>query len=287
MPNKQGNTAGNISNKGLVAIQDDWLYVLAAIKQKTNGDDFTAINGGGTPQGIYLNAVGDWLYYRSFENGCIYKVHINGGTPLQLNSHSSTNILVVDEWIYYTKQDDKNAVGGKICRMKTDGSLSSTITNCDCGDINVIDDWVYYINYDEGERSASGCIYKIKVNGRGMEKLSDESACNVNVVGDWIYFGNASRGHTFWKMKTDGSEKQMLLDGVQGSSWNVSGDSVYYRKSSRKALCKARLDGSDFMDLDSGDMPTDILVAGDWVYYGVQSGGVYKIRTNGTDKGTM
>ena len=289
MAEKYGNTPGNINNRGIVTISDGWIYFLGVYKVREDGKtDFTVINDDSRgPQGMYLNVVGDWMFYMSQENGHIFKVRTDGDmerapvTPTRLNNDKSSNVIVAGEWIYYTNEDD----GSKIYKIRVDGSGRQKVNGDESGYLNIVGDTIYYVNYGDSARKATGCIYKIDVNGNDRTKLCDESAHSVNVIGDLIYYGNASKGHTFWQIRTDGSANQQLLGDMQGGSWNVVGDFVYYRSAATNGqkLCKIRLDGTGGQEL-SKEAANFINVVGDWVYYTAGEtfpGEIYKVSTNG------
>ena len=74
MLTKQGNTSGNINNRGFVTTQDGWIYFLGVYRGRTDGSGFMVMNDDSKgPQGMYLNVIGGWLYY-SGQDKCIYKV---------------------------------------------------------------------------------------------------------------------------------------------------------------------------------------------------------------------
>ena len=296
MANKQGNTAGNINNNGLVTIQDGWIYFLGVYRVREDGQTgFTVINDDSEgAQGMYLNVVGDWLYYMSQDSGYIYKVRTNKDfenpdsgweRPIKLNSDKSENIIVCNSHIYYINKND----GGKIYKMRTDGTGQQKLNDVQSGFMNVVGDWIYFSNLDESTKNAAGCICKMRTDGSNLEKIGEEAACHLNVVNGWIYYGNASKGHTFWKMRIDGKENLQIKAFEQGSGWNIAGEWVYYHstgKGGKQRLYKRRLaDGSGEKSLCDA-VATNINVVGNWVYYMDGSnlpapGNIFKVMTSG------
>jgi len=291
MQNRQGNTAGNINNMGLVSIQDGWIYFLGVYRGREDGSGFTVINDDNMGPKAYVNVVGDWMYYQdAIAGGGIYKVRADkdfedpssGWTkPQQLNSDQSVNLTVVDDWIYYINKDK----GNKIHKIRTDGTNNQQLNSDDSDFINVVDGWIYYANLGDSNRKASGCIYKMRTDGTGRQKISDDDGCFINVVDGWVYYGNASKGHTLWKMKPDGSDNQLQANGMQGSFWNIVGNLAYCRVTVDSALTKLELNGDRGWTIRK-DETVLINVVGDWIYYADSLSPfskICKIRTDGTD----
>lgn len=292
MPNKQGNTAGNLNNMGLVSMQDGWIYFLGVYRQREDGSDFTVINDDGAGPKFYVNAVGNWLYYQDpAAGGYIHKIQAdkdfenpNSGwtKAVSINNVLSKNITVVGDWIFYINQSD----GNKIYKILADGTGNQKLSNDASDFINIVDDYIYYANLDDSSRSAVGRVYKIRTDGSGRQKISEDDGCNLNVVDGWIYYGNASKGHTLWRMKPDGGGNQLLVSGLQGGSWNVVGDMVYGRIADDQSLSKLELTSDRSWKLN--DETTGLVnIVGDWIYYingQVPPAPICKMRTDGTEK---
>jgi hypothetical protein len=180
------------------------------------------------------------------------------------------------DWVYYVNNND----GGKLYKMRTDGSEKKRLNDDMNWYINVIGEWVYYQNDTDGEN-----FYKIRTNGSEKAKLGDDKIYYINMIGDWVYYRNGSDGGKLCKIRTDGSEKKRLDD---DQSWylNVADDWVYYcNDTDGGKLYKIRTDGSGKKQLN-GDKSWYLNVAGDWIYYcnGSDGRNLYKIRTDGTER---
>ncbi|MCL1832438.1 MAG: DUF5050 domain-containing protein [Oscillospiraceae bacterium] len=71
-----------------------------------------------------VNVIGDWIFYINTDDGCIYRVDINGDNISRLNDISSASLAIVGDWIYYTGQAD--GVTG-MYRMKLNGDKNKKI----------------------------------------------------------------------------------------------------------------------------------------------------------------
>ncbi|MDC3418364.1 DUF5050 domain-containing protein [Aquibacillus salsiterrae] len=104
--------------------------------------------------------------------------------------------------------------------------------------------------------------------------------------GDWVYFSNISQGYKLYKMRLDGTGKQLLASD-RSLYINVVGDWIYYINQSDQAkMYKVRTDGTQKTRIDDQHSATVISVVGDWIYYVTQSEQykLFKIKTDGTGK---
>jgi len=124
-----GNTLGNITNGGVVAFQEGWVYYcngnddVSIYKMRINGSEKTKLN---SDRSMFLNVQGDWVYYSNIEEtekSSIYKVKTDGTKRTKLTNDSASFINVVDEWIYYSNASDNR----RIYKIKTDGTEKTLI----------------------------------------------------------------------------------------------------------------------------------------------------------------
>ncbi|UNC91110.1 DUF5050 domain-containing protein [Candidatus Contubernalis alkaliaceticus] len=277
---QRGNTVGNISNLGLVAQHNEWVYFFEGhhlYKSKKDGSSRTRLNNDSS---YYINVVDDWIYYCNGDDGDkIYKIKTDGSSRTRLNNDSSYYINVVDDWIYYCNGDD----GDKIYKIKTDGSSRTRLNDDESLCLNVVGGWIYYsTQFEPG-------IYKIKTDGSSLMRFHDDiclSAHEINVVGDWIYYVDPYQDFKIFKMKTDGSGLTCLNDD-KSFYINVVEDWIYYVNwDDSWRIYKIKTDGSGRTILNY-DSSTDfsICVLDGWIYYFTSFDGfddIYKMRMDGT-----
>ena len=281
-PYVYGNTSGNITNGGGAAVQ------------------------------------GDWIYYRSNDDGKIYAIKTDGSGLRKVNDDDSADINIVGDWLYYTNLNiDERST---IYAIKTDGSGRRKITDDRSYCVNVVNDWIYYSNMSDGYK-----MYAIKTDGSGRQMITDHRSYNLTVVGDWIYYesgfiyaiktdGTEQRKLTdvataprfvtvsddwiffcesgsLYTMKTDGSERKKLTDHMDTyiTYINVVGDRIYYCNNDDIVACtySMKIDGSERIKLNN-DETHDINVAGDWIFYinsnpGDDSG-KFAMKTDGSER---
>ena len=157
-------------------------------------------------------------------------------------------------------------------------------------------DWVYYI--DSVGTHITG-IFKSRHDGSGtveLNRLMEKGfwvQYNLNVYDDWIYFSAVNMNTNpstvpLMRMRTDGTDLEELFVGVSGDNHihhvSIVDDWIYFYVGSR-GLLKSRLDGSDLTLVSDKLYMQYINVVGGWIYYyDEEESGIFKIRTDGTEK---
>ena len=181
--------------------------------------------------------------------------------------------------------------GNGLFVSKLDGSEKRQLAMGDISSINIKDEWVYYV---EGKS-----IYKTLLDGSESIELSIYTT-NLVLDGEWLYYSYfydySNNNYGLYKMKLDGSEKQILAYGIV-KNINVSGDWVYYtlENSANDGLYKVKTDGSentliynDEFIIEHG-LDGNVILDGDWLYYYKQyvhvdnNKGIYKVKTDGSE----
>lgn len=114
-------------------------------------------------------------------------------------------------------------------------------------DLQIYKDWIYCISIEKGLNR----VIRMNLDGTGKEIIINAAAQSFQIVNDWIYYGDPSNSSTLIKTKTDGTGTvKILQDGdFSPKSWFVQNGFVYYRKNRTGALYRARIDGSDSVQL--------------------------------------
>lgn len=211
------------------------------------------------------------------------KKMISGNTPGNINNFG---IVATDgEWEYFwagtTRSEDMN--GGKLCKMKSDGTNFQVLSDDNPCYINVVGDWIYYIQNQKPTYYFMGKIYRIQKNGREKQKLSDIICSGMIVVGEWIYFANSSDGDKIYKMKTDGNGLTKLIDSKSCYLQYEDGWLYYATEIAPKnfALYKLNIlkNTKPLKILDSID---NFIISNGWIYGSKLNDGLYKIKADGT-----
>ena len=276
----EGNSAGNLVNGGLAAVQGDIIIF--------RSNDGYSLHKGNLVDGEsrvisadsawFINISDEWIYYSNRDDSNrVYKIKTDGSSRAVLTDGGALFVTYVDEWIYYISEADNYG----IYRISIDGNGKTLLTEDAAEFINVSDGWVYYVNRSEGDK-----IYRIKVDGSNRERVNETSSCCINVYeNDWIYYVNKEDGSKLYRMRIDGRENTVLND---HPTWflNVSSGWVYYaNENDNFSLNRMDLDGNFKMQL-SGEPVRFINVVDNWVFYLDQKAEdtVYKVKTDGTSR---
>jgi uncharacterized protein YchJ len=159
-----------------------------------------------------INIVDDWIYLyheiyddyfisifesESLAQG-IFKIRTDGTELTQIIEEVVSYINVTDEWIYYSNHNDKY-----IYKIRIDGT-ERTQLNSERSILLVVDNgWIYYLE-DE-----NNYICRIRIDGTDRTELNSDRSAFFAVVGDWIYYHNMDDRANIYRMKTDGSQRQL------------------------------------------------------------------------------
>jgi hypothetical protein len=174
--------------------------------------------------------------------------------------------------------------GGKLCKMKPDGSDFQVLSDDRPCYINVVGDWLYYIKQNDTV-SYEGKIIKISKNGTDRKELYIANCSNMTVVGEWVYFINISEGNKIYKMKTDGSQLTKLND-TKSYRLQYEDGWLYYssqiNENTRPLYKMSVLEAS--MPIKVMNNVSYFLVNRGWIYYYNFKEKMYKIKNDGTNK---
>lgn len=278
---KIGSYGGNIVNGGLVAENDDYIFI-----SSTSGKDtgiFRKAKSDGELVKIsddtsgFINLKGSYVYYVNWsENGKIYKMDFDGDDKekvndfeqceylgfgeegaffeyaeqgniyspyrfennfkdvVKINSDDTEGLVYCDGYLYYSNWSD----GGKIYKMKADGSEKTVLNDCYSNYINVSGEWIYYSNSDDGNK-----IYKMKTDGAENSVVCEDDCNYLNYFEDYIYYSNASDDNKVYKIKTDGNDKVKISDD-NGVCIFIADRKVFYINSNDLNLYFSEFDGS-------------------------------------------
>lgn len=314
-PNRIGNTAGNISNVGLAAYQDGWIYYVndadghSIYKIRTDGSGTTKLN---SDNSRYINVVGEWLYYVSYEgqglvkpdsdypmplsgipdpdrSHNLYRIRIDGSGRERLNEDNSRFVKVVEDWIYYNNQSDD----GSLYRIRADGSERTRLTSGVTLYINTDGGWIYYMKWGDGCN-----IYRIRLDGSDetlvlaqRTVLDDGYSINIvpwflHVKDDWLYFTEMSGRRRIQKVSTDLSRGEGFEGTEEAYYLNMHDDWIYYiARDQGGRIYRVRSDGSGITQVNS-DQSWMINIAENWIYYSNRDDNdkLYRIRTDGSGR---
>lgn len=131
----------------------------------------------------YINVVGDNIFYSNMSSGgVICRSDLDGGNLRTINKIPSLYLNVVDGWIYYSGCPDPEQGFNlnRICRIKTDGSESTVLSECSGGDINIYNNKIYFTDWDNNK------ITVMNTDGTNKEIYGDYGTY-INIAGDNMF----------------------------------------------------------------------------------------------------
>ncbi len=139
--------------------------------------------------------------------------------------------------------------------------------------------WTYYLGFSD---STNDGIYKINSSGNKKEKISDDYGLYLNKSGNYLYYIDLnSDEYNIVRIKTNGEDKQIVEQDVDLAKVSVIDNWIYYFKDNK--LYKVKTDGSDKQILLDRSI-TNYQIEGEWIYYSYRSNGKYIIaKTDGED----
>ncbi|HEX2927919.1 MAG TPA: DUF5050 domain-containing protein [Ruminiclostridium sp.] len=196
---KLGNQKSNI-----VKIADGWIYYencddsYKLYRMKTDGTSNKKVSDKKLQDPKIVN---DWIYYENYPEFNIYKMKLDGTGNTKICGDSASNVQILGDWIYYNTNVPRSATG--VYKIKTDGTQKTKIYGDWQNDLHVSGNWIYCSD-------PNGWFYRMRTDGTGRTKLSDDKIMDITIIGDWIYFVDKTDGYKAYKMKTDGTEKQLM-----------------------------------------------------------------------------
>lgn len=243
----RGTTAGNMQNGGYAAASGEWIYFYSdgsLYRTRTGGDDIRVLvrdidSTLSDRFGGKINIIDNWIYFATL-HGSIYKVSIEGGTPqlfLAGNDRPWIGVcefLYADDWIYYNYETPTYGTLNRssiIYRMRPDGSGKKALIGQDNGDmywlLDVAGGYVYYTGIRHEEEKFYN--YRMPVEGGEPERLDFMPyAAQIQVEDGWIYFCDSGDTQTVRRIRTDGSDEEILYKQGFCNNINVAGDWIYF-----------------------------------------------------------
>jgi hypothetical protein len=257
----EGNSPSNISNTGLAAIEDGFIYYtkfdsgfkifkydISSRSEKYVCDGYAK----------YINVFKGYIYYIDGNVGTVNKVSTSGSDPQLLVDNMCSNLYVTRDHIYYINRE----LGNNIYRMGTEDLSTSLI--CDASVNNMIMDGVYIYYTD---LTGNNSINRVNIQNGEKELLYDQQTTFFAVIGEYVYYTNISDESYVYYMDLDGTNKERL-NGVKG--WYLaaaSGDDEYlYYKSNLGSISKVNLTTLNQTTVVFADCAY-INIIGDYIFY--------------------
>ena len=164
---------------------------------------------------------------------------------------------------------------GKTELGNTSGNLNNSGFSVEKGS------WVYYLGFKDSNTDG---IYKVKSNSDKKEKVSSDYGLYLNKSGNFLYYLDRTSGdYNISKMKTNGQDKETIIEDVDTGKISVIDNWIYYFKESK--FYRAKTNGEDKQILSKKAID-NYEVIDNWIYYSYINDGKYiiaKMKNNGED----
>jgi hypothetical protein len=262
---------GQASYPGNLVQSDGWLYYTkdnGLYKMKSDWTGKTKLADNFEAQFIVVDS--GVIFYADKDMN-LYRMNTDGTAGAKILSEGKLmGIEVSDGWVYY------NVKPSGLYKMRIDGTENTKLADISdfMGEMKISGDWVYYV--------AGTSIYRMKTDGTGQAKLADGKAGMMQVKDGWVYYDEMSgeKTHVLMRIKIDGTEKARLFE--NSSFISIDGEWLYFSKDN--ALYRSKLDGTGAAKLNDVNMWNLIGIWGDYIYYSVYEGPVYRINLDGSGK---
>ena len=227
-------------------------------------------------------------FHDSCKKGTVISQKISAGKLVEKGSEIELIISKGPDLVKVPNVKGKSADAAK--KALTDAGLS-VVSDIKCSN-TVKEGLILSQDIKAGEMVKRNSAVKVYVSA-GVANTVGNTPSNsaqwgrVAQQGNWVYYSDSKNGYALYKMKTDGSNKQKLADGVV-LGINVLGEWVYYCDtnyySSDVGLYKIRIDGTKKTKLNE-KINYFVHVADGWIYTSnpFGDGRIYKCKLDGTE----
>ena len=186
-----------------------------------------------------------------------------------------------DGWIYFLGTEDGKTDG--IYKIKANSNKTKKISSDYGLYFNKYESDIFYLDMTEDNNN----IVKINKNGENKEiVIGDVDNAKISIIDNWIYY---FKDNKLYKARTEGTEKQILIDRTIGN-YVVLDNWIYYsyKNDGKTTIAKIKCNGKDNIVIDN-DASEDFFIKNNRVYYIYQDNKnkiyeLYSIKTNGQDK---
>lgn len=286
---KRGNTLGNDSNSGMVVQDGKYIYYvnheddnkIYRIKDGTDKRELFLEDSG-----EYLNIINGVLYYiNRSDKRRIYKVNLKTKEKERVGDSSAFKMVISGGWIYYLNvPEDYSPIARfegtadfmNLFRIRLSGKDKECIIKTYVPDFNVYNGKVYY--------QASGWrdnIYCVDTDGSSVKAVIKETTMRFWMDNKYIYAITDIRSEEsspkLMRYKHDGTDEVKLYDSYV-LAVNSYDDSLYFTNG---ALYKMGKDmKAEAMAMGGIAGHGNINIAKNYVYYGNDYTGLYRIKVN-------
>lgn len=192
------------------------------------------------------------------------------GASMQLGEDQGVSLCISGEWLYYL-----DPTSGALNRIKTDGSLTESVTDEQVSFYITIGNDLYYLGEDKDksqdqsttDSQYSIALYCMNMNSKKTSKVSAAQFYALDFYKGKIYYVDGADDHKLYVMDANGKNARLLIDQpVYGFA--IANDVIYFSDGNMEdgasmpklSLESVKLDGSDRETL-VGDKTVGLITA--------------------------
>lgn len=287
-----GNTAGNIRGKGLFCEYNGKIYFSnpydggALYVMNPDGSEIKLLLKGNAS---YINAGGDYLFYQltnPADGGTglgyirsskgIYRSSLKGSGVFRLDAHTTTSMVLVDNWLYtqHSGEDFSTLHKIPVAGSETEYELSKEIVDTSCVQSGVI----YY-----GGLTSDHFLYAWDTKTDTAQVVWKGNLCYPIVIGSTIYFLNVDENYRLFCYDMANNELTALTD-ERIDCYNIYDNILFYQINSPTSpvLMRRNLDTGE-QDMIAEGNYTNINTTSVYTYFQLfgEDNSIYRTRTLG------
>ncbi|MDP2814932.1 MAG: DUF5050 domain-containing protein [Erysipelotrichaceae bacterium] len=289
----------------LTLVVQDWVYFNKASDQeklyrvKVDGSDEMKVND---IRAFALNEHNGRLYFSDLTHNYRLSSAKPDGTDIKvLSNDMTTDLLFFDGWLYYLNHSD----GGREYRLKGQ-DIEKVISVPKATPLASNESEIMIAGSTNSNRMSGGFFTKLDNNlifvGKSVEmkgiykrnlsdpeappeQISIDQARNLNVWKEWIYYINESDYSGIYRMKSDGSDTQIVLDQSVGNLIIVGNWMYFLNYNENQRIYKAKIDGSELTSISETEGIFAFSLDEEWlVYANGQGQTMVKVKLDGSEE---
>ena len=204
-----GNSQTNITNEGLIAGDNEYIYYAGqtglkyAIKKRNlqTGKVTDLITSNSSIN--YINLYNNEVYYLT--DYSIYKISKNS-EDRQVVIEDVNSFTIVDDYIFYVKKN--GSYNGNLCRLKIGETKSKEIYSSKVKEFSIYGNSIAFV---EGNNNK---LYTVDLDGKNKKQICDDKVENITKYGEYVFFNSSTTG-TFCRIKVDGTGLKDIMNDSQ------------------------------------------------------------------------
>lgn len=206
------------------------------------------------------NGVNSTFAFLHINTNSLCRIRKDGKGPIEvLGEAPAIYASLVGNYIYYLHYDEVEAT--TLYRVKIDAEESEQVSKQTYFTCNTNGQYIYFNGLTEDHN-----IYQYDTASRQTTMIYEGNCWMPTVIGNSAYFMDCDNNYKLAVADLTTQEKTILCND-RIDCYNIVGDYIYFQRNSKEpALCRMRTDGSEYEVVSPG-VYTDINATSEYVYF--------------------